>query len=79
MRVFLKKNFKLKLKYVIKLNIKCVLKFQTITDAVGNPEEERRAEFYDQPWIKEAVNRYLYSKFQQKQSELKHKLNICNP
>lgn len=38
----------------------CVL--QTMTDVVGNPEEERRAEFYYQPWAQEAVCRYFYSK-----------------
>lgn len=33
-----------------------------MTDVVGNPEEERRAEFYFQPWAQEAVCRYFYSK-----------------
>lgn len=33
-----------------------------MTDVVGNPEEERRAEFYYQPWAQEAVCRYFYSK-----------------
>lgn len=65
-------------KYVIKSNKMCILKFQTITDAVGNSEEECRAEFYNQPWIQEAVNRYLYSKFHQKQTNLKHHLDIFN-
>lgn len=36
--------------------------FQAMTDVVGNPEEERRAEFYFQPWAQEAVCRYFYSK-----------------
>lgn len=41
----------------------CVLcALQTMTDVVGNPEEERRAEFYFQPWAQEAVCRYFYSK-----------------
>nr|KAF6370618.1 SWI/SNF related, matrix associated, actin dependent regulator of chromatin, subfamily d, member 1 [Myotis myotis] len=35
---------------------------KTMTDVVGNPEEERRAEFYFQPWAQEAVCRYFYSK-----------------
>jgi len=35
---------------------------QTMTDVVANPEEERRAEFYYQPWAQEAVCRYFYSK-----------------
>lgn len=38
------------------------LPYQTMTDVVGNPEEERRAEFYFQPWAQEAVCRYFYSK-----------------
>lgn len=33
-----------------------------MTDVVGNLEEERRAEFYYQPWAQEAVCRYFYSK-----------------
>lgn len=36
-----------------------------MTDVVGNPEEERRAEFYYQPWSQEAVSRYFYCKVQQ--------------
>lgn len=35
---------------------------QVMTDVVGNSEEERRAEFYFQPWAQEAVCRYFYSK-----------------
>lgn len=54
--------------------IKCVFKFQTMTDVVGNPEEERKAEFYNQPWTEEAVKRYIYFKAQQKQTE--HQLDI---
>lgn len=33
-----------------------------MTDIVGSPEEERRAEFYYQPWSQEAVSRYFYCK-----------------
>jgi len=33
-----------------------------MTDVAGNPEEERRAEFYESPWLPEAVGRYVYSK-----------------
>ncbi|XP_050441009.1 brahma-associated protein of 60 kDa [Adelges cooleyi] len=51
---------------------------KTMTDVVGNPEEERRAEFYYQPWTQEAVNRYFYSKVQQKRAELEHQLGIRN-
>jgi hypothetical protein len=35
---------------------------QTMTDVVGNPEEERRADFFYQPWSQEAVCRYFYGK-----------------
>jgi len=47
-----------------------------MTDVVGNPEEERRADFYWQPWIQEAVCRYFYSKLQQKRAELEQALGI---
>jgi len=33
-----------------------------MTDVSGNPEEERRADFYYQPWTQEAVCRYFYGK-----------------
>ncbi|MEQ2208195.1 SWI SNF, matrix associated, actin dependent regulator of chromatin, subfamily d, member 2, partial [Xenoophorus captivus] len=33
-----------------------------MTDVTGNPEEERRTEFYQEPWVPEAVGRYVYSK-----------------
>jgi len=29
---------------------------------MGNPEAEKRAEFYNQRWTKEAVTRYFYIK-----------------
>ncbi|CAL8109410.1 unnamed protein product [Orchesella dallaii] len=51
---------------------------KTMTDVVGNPEEERRAEFYWQPWTQEAVCRYFYSKLQQKRAELEQALGIRN-
>lgn len=35
---------------------------QLMTDVAGNPEEERRTEFYQAPWLPEAVGRYIYSK-----------------
>ncbi len=35
---------------------------QLMTDTVGNPEEERRTEFYHSPWVKEGVGRYIFSK-----------------
>uniref|UniRef100_A0A8C6M043 SWI/SNF related BAF chromatin remodeling complex subunit D1 n=1 Tax=Nothobranchius furzeri TaxID=105023 RepID=A0A8C6M043_NOTFU len=52
--------------------------FKTMTDVVGNPEEERRAEFYYQPWAQEAVCRYFYSKVQQRRQELEQALGIRN-
>ncbi|XP_036452605.1 SWI/SNF-related matrix-associated actin-dependent regulator of chromatin subfamily D member 3 isoform X1 [Colossoma macropomum] len=45
-----------------------------MTDVVGNPEEERRAEFYNQPWSQEAVSRYFYCKIQQRRQELEQAL-----
>ncbi|MEE6509161.1 hypothetical protein FKM82_024640 [Ascaphus truei] len=51
---------------------------KTMTDVVGNPEEERRAEFYFQPWAREAVYRYFYSKVQQRRQELEQALGIRN-
>ncbi|KAG9335535.1 hypothetical protein JZ751_004501 [Albula glossodonta] len=51
---------------------------RTMTDVVGNPEDERRAEFYFQPWAQEAVCRYFYSKVQQRRQELEQALGIRN-
>ncbi|KAK2119387.1 SWI SNF, matrix associated, actin dependent regulator of chromatin, sub d, member 1 [Saguinus oedipus] len=51
---------------------------KTMTDVVGNPEEERRTEFYFQPWDQEAVCRYFYSKVQQRRQELEQALGIRN-
>lgn len=51
---------------------------KTMTDVVGNPEEERRAEFYYQPWTQEAVSRYFYTKVNQKRAELEQALGIRN-
>ncbi|KAL0984463.1 hypothetical protein UPYG_G00141870 [Umbra pygmaea] len=47
-----------------------------MTDVVGNPEEERRTEFYQAPWVPEAVGRYIYSKVQQRRQELEQVLGI---
>ena len=33
-----------------------------MTDVAGNPEEERMADYYHQPWAQEAVCRYFYGK-----------------
>jgi SWI/SNF-related matrix-associated actin-dependent regulator of chromatin subfamily D len=51
---------------------------KTITDVAGNPEEERRSEFFWQQWTNEAVCRYFYSKLQQKRAELEQALGIRN-
>uniref|UniRef100_A0A8V5HA42 Uncharacterized protein n=12 Tax=Neoaves TaxID=3078114 RepID=A0A8V5HA42_MELUD len=47
-----------------------------ITDVIGNPEEERRAEFYQQPWAQEAVGRHIFAKVQQRRQELEQVLGI---
>lgn len=51
---------------------------KTMTDVVGNPEEERRAEFFYQPWTQEAVSRYFFTKVNQKRAELEQALGIRN-
>ncbi|XP_074475133.1 SWI/SNF-related matrix-associated actin-dependent regulator of chromatin subfamily D member 2 isoform X1 [Sebastes fasciatus] len=47
-----------------------------MTDVTGNPEEERRTEFYEAPWVPEAVGRYVYSRLQQRRQELEQVLGI---
>lgn len=44
-----------------------------MTDVVGNPEEERRADFFHLPWSQEAVCRYFYGKVM-----ITQKLLICS-
>ncbi|XP_073832853.1 brahma-associated protein 60 [Musca autumnalis] len=51
---------------------------KAMTDVTGNPEEERRAEFYYQPWTHEAVSRYFFTKVNQKRAELEQALGIRN-
>ena len=34
---------------------------KTMTDVTGNPEEERRVDYYYQPWVTEAVCRSVFS------------------
>jgi len=48
---------------------------KSMADVVGNPEEERRADFFFQDWSQEAVCRYFYAKVQQKRAELEQALN----
>ncbi|XP_006795058.1 SWI/SNF-related matrix-associated actin-dependent regulator of chromatin subfamily D member 3b isoform X1 [Neolamprologus brichardi] len=52
--------------------------FKLMTDVVGNPEEERRAAFYHEPWSQEAVSRYFYCKIQQRRQELEQALAVRN-
>lgn len=52
---------------------------RVMKDKMGNPESERRAEFYQQPWCHEAVPRYFYSKVAQRKSELEHAMGIKHP
>ncbi|OWA51577.1 SWI/SNF-related matrix-associated actin-dependent regulator of chromatin subfamily D member 1 [Hypsibius exemplaris] len=47
-----------------------------MTDVVGIPEAERRAEHYQGDWSKEAIHRYFFNKIQQRRTELEHLLNI---
>ncbi|XP_065664935.1 SWI/SNF-related matrix-associated actin-dependent regulator of chromatin subfamily D member 1 isoform X2 [Hydra vulgaris] len=49
---------------------------KTMTDVAGNAEEERLSEFYNQPWIEEAVHRYFYRQIQTKRAELEQVLGI---
>ncbi|KAB0402602.1 hypothetical protein E2I00_009642 [Balaenoptera physalus] len=52
------------------------LDVKIITDVIGNPEEERRAAFYHQPWAQEAVGRHIFAKVQQRRQELEQVLGI---
>ncbi|XP_053214925.1 brahma-associated protein of 60 kDa-like [Panonychus citri] len=51
---------------------------KTMTDQAGNPEEERRSDFFFQPWTQEAVCRYFYGKVQLRRAELEQALGIRN-
>jgi SWI/SNF-related matrix-associated actin-dependent regulator of chromatin subfamily D len=51
---------------------------KTMHDLNGNPEEERKAQFFYEPWTDEAVCRYFYNKVQQRRSELEQVLGIRN-
>ena len=41
-----------------------------MTDQIGDGEEERKADYYYQPWMQEAVCRYFYRKVQDRRNEL---------
>lgn len=49
---------------------------KNMLDLNGNPEEERRSQFFQEPWTDEAVSRYFYNKVQQKRGELEQVLGI---
>lgn len=46
------------------------LKLTSDQQAPGDSEEERRAEYYYQPWLQEAVCRYFYRKIQERRGDL---------
>lgn len=49
---------------------------KTMLDLNGNPEEERRSQFFQESWTDEAVSRYFYNKIQQRRGELEQALGI---
>ena len=49
---------------------------KSMADLNGNPEEERKAQFYYESWTDEAVCRYFYNKVQQKRAELDQVLGV---
>ena len=49
---------------------------KTMMDLSGNPEEERRSQFFQESWTDEAVSRYFYNKIQQRRGELEQVLGI---
>lgn len=49
---------------------------KSMADLNGNPEEERKAQFYYESWTDEAVCRYFYNKVQQKRTELDQVLGV---
>lgn len=65
-------------KFIQKWLISQMRDLKVITDQVGNPEEERKSDFFYQAWTQEAVCRYFYGKVQQKRAELEQALGIRN-
>jgi len=49
-----------------------------MTDVVGQPEEERRAEFYYNANIQEGVSRYFYNKVNERKDEIEKHLGFKN-
>lgn len=53
---------------------------QVMKDSMGgNPESQRKADFYSKPWCNDAVPRYFYAKVSQRKSELETALGIRHP
>ena len=42
----------------------------------GDPENERKADFYQKDWLKEGVCRYFYAKVQQRRAQLERDLGV---
>ena len=51
---------------------------KTMTETTGDPEKERRANFYTAPWVHEGVCRYFYSSLQQRRAQLEQSLGLKN-
>ena len=49
---------------------------KAMADLSGNPEDERKAQFYYEAWTDEAVCRYFYNKVQQRRAELDRVLGV---
>lgn len=49
-----------------------------MTETSGDPEKERRAEFYTAPWVMEGVCRYFYNTVQQRRAQLEQSLGLKN-
>lgn len=51
---------------------------KVMQDVASGGEEERKSDFFYQPWTQEGVCRYFYSKVQSKRNELEQALGIRN-
>lgn len=49
---------------------------KTMTETSGDPEKERRADYYNAPWVQEGVCRYFYSNLQQRRAQLEQNLGL---
>merc|ERR1711875_82312 len=43
----------------IQETVETINSLKTMTDVAGNPEEERRVDYFYQPWVGEGVSRYF--------------------